>query len=386
MRKKKPHSQRSVALLVETSNAYSRGLLSGIVAYMKENDPWSIYLPEQERGAAPPSWLQAWKGDGLIVRIENQAIASAIRKLTIPVIDVSAARQVPAIPWVETNDSAIAKLAADHFIERGFHHLAYCGDPDFNWSKWREEEFVQFVEQAGCDCRVFQSKSRHSRGYSMTRERRRLTKWVTGLPHPTGIFTCYDIKGQQILDVCRELEIQVPEQVAVLGVDNDTLLCDLCTPPLSSIIPAAHRTGREAARMLDLMMQGRKVPETLRIDPIGVVTRQSTDVLAIDDADIALAIRFIRDHACDGINVHDVLKVVPLSRRVMESRFQSILGRTPHEEITRRRVECVCQLLQNTDLTLAKIAEKVGYQNEGYMSVAFRRELGVSPGKYRKQI
>ncbi len=378
--------QKSVALLIETSNAYARNLLSGIVSYIRTNESWSVYLPEQHRGASPPSWLQHWKGDGVIVRIENDAIAGVVRKLKMPIVDVSAARHVPRIPWVETDDAAIARLAFEHFRERGFEHFAFCGEPEFNWSNWREQAFEKACRHAGGQCSVFHAKSRDSRAFSLSRERERLTKWIMALPRPVAVFACYDIKGQQILDICRENAVRVPEELALLGVDNDELLCDLCTPPLSSVIPAAHKTGREAARLLDLMMNGQKVDRLAHLmEPIGIATRQSTDVLAIEDAEVAAAMRFIRDHSCEGINVHDVLKQVPLSRRVLEKRFQEIVGRTPHQEITRRRVERIRRLLIETDLTLGQIAQKTGFQNEEYMSVIFRRAMNVPPGKFRRE-
>lgn len=379
-------TQKSVALLIETSNSYARNLLSGVISFIRTNASWSVYLPEQHRGASPPSWLKTWKGDGLIVRIETNAIANAVRKLTMPVVDVSAGRHVPNIPWVETDDTEIAKLAYEHFHERGFQHVAFCGEPEFNWSKWREEAFVHHAAKAGRQCNVFHAKSRDSRGFSFSRQRRRLTEWIMSLPRPIGVFACYDIMAQQILDICREYNVKVPEELAVLGVDNDELLCDLCGPPLSSVIPAAHRTGREAARLLDVLMNGGNLDKQSHlIGPLGIATRQSTDVLAIDDPDIALAMRFIRDHFSDGINVRDLLKHVPLSRRILEKRFQQIIGRTPHQEINRRRVERIRQLLLETDLTLAQIAQRCGFQNEEYMSVAFRRAMNVPPGKYRRQ-
>lgn len=378
--------QKSVALLIETSNAYARGLLAGIVSYMHEHEPWSIFLPEQERGASPPVWLKSWKGDGLIVRIETDTIAKAVRKLKVPIIDVSAARHVPDIPWVETDDGAIARLAAAHFLERGFEHLAFCGEPEFNWSNWREDVFCKSVVDAGRSCEVFHSRSKQARGFSMTRERKRLTKWILSLPRPVGVFACYDIKAQQILDICREQSIRVPEELALLGVDNDEVLCDLCTPPLSSIIPAANQAGREAARLLDVLMNGGSVSQEANLlEPLGVATRQSTDVLAIDDPEIAAAVRYIRDHACKGINVGSVLQAVPMSRRILEARFHAIVGRTPHEEITRRRTEKIRQLLIDTDLTLAEIASRTGFQNVEYMSVAFRRQMDIPPGQYRRE-
>lgn len=378
--------QKSVALLIETSNAYARNLLAGIVSHQRTHASWSVSLPEQHRGADPPAWLRSWQGDGVIARIETEAIARVVRKLDVPIVDVSAARHVPSVPWVETDDLAIAEVAFQHFRERGFQHFAFCGEPDFNWSNLREAAFAQVVQDAGFTCQVFHSHSPDAPEYSLGKERQRMGNWLKQLPTPIGIFTCYDIKGQQVLDLCRQQSLNVPEDVAVLGVDNDELLCDLCSPPLSSILPAAQQAGREAAKLLDLMMSGQSVePLPHLIRPLRVVTRQSTDVIAISDPDIAKAMKYIRDHACEGINVNSVLQHVPLSRRVLEKRFQELIGRTPHQEITRRRFDQVRRLLVDTDLTLGQIARKTGFRNEDYLSVAFRKAAGISPGQYRKQ-
>lgn len=377
--------RRSVALLIETSNAYARGVLSGIVKYMRDHQRWSIYLPEQERGGRPPSWLSHWKGDGIIARIETDKIARAIRKTGRPVVDVSAARHLPGAPWVETDDQAIAKLAAEHLMERGFHHFAFCGDPAFNWSVWRKHHFERIVRQAGCRCHIHEPIPRTDASYSWNREKRGLAAWLKRLPRPVGIMACYDIQAQKLLDACRELDIAVPEEVAVLGVDNDRLLCDLSAPPLSSVICNTHRTGYEAASLLDRMMSGEKVGDkSVLIEPLGIETRQSTDTLAIEDPDVAAAVRFIREHALSDINVGDVLHEVPLSRRVLESRFRKFLGRTPHQEITRLRIDRVKQLLTETDLPLAEVAKLAGFQYVEYLSVAFKKAEGVPPSKYRR--
>jgi len=376
----------SVALLVETSNAYARGLMDGIIAYQREHQLWSIYVGEQERGARPPAWLKHWSGDGIIARIETEAIASAVRRMRLPTVDVSAARKVRDIPWVETDDRELARLAAQHLMDRGFRTLAFCGEPHYNWSKWREQHFQLAAAEAGCQCLVFQGKSPHERGYSWTRERRRLETWVQDVPKPIGVMACYDFKGQQLLDVCRELDVAVPEEVAVIGVDNDARLCRLCTPPLSSVIPDTHRTGYQAAQMLDQLMRGEQVgSEGVLIQPLGIAERQSTDVYAIDDPDIAAALRYIREHACDGISVSDLLRAVPLSRRVLEHRFLKLVRRTPHAEIVRLRMERAARLLRETDLSLGEIASRSGFADANYLSVAFKKQIGLSPRAYRTQ-
>lgn len=378
--------QRSVALLIETSNSYARGVLEGIKEFVRHHDRWSIFLPEQERGGKPPRWLGQWRGDGIIARIETDEIAAALRKTKLPVVDVSAARYLPDIPWVETDDSSIAELGVQHLLDRGFRNLAYCGDPGFNWSNWRREKFKKRVSDEGLEPHVYDSVARNDPKYSWNRERKGMAKWLQSLPRPIGILACYDIQAQKILEVCRELGIAVPEEAAVLGVDNDTLLCEIADPPLSSIVCNTKRTGFEAAALLSRMMAGEKVDAApILIAPQGIQSRQSTDILAIDDPDIVAALRFIRANALSGINIADVVRQVPLSRRVLESRFKKILGRSPHEELTRLRVDRIKELLAETDLSLAEISKRTGFEHDEYMSVFFRKAVGIPPGQYRNQ-
>src|SRR5688500_4727799 len=178
-----PHSARKkVALLIETSNAYARGLLGGVIAYEQRHGSWSVFVPEQERGSAPPRWLAQWKGDGIIARIETDTIANAIRQTQLPLVDLSAARHIPDAPWVETNDQAVSKLAAEHLLQRGFRNIGFCGDPSFNWSKWRLEAFRRAVHGHGIECHEYQSIPRYDPQYSWNRESKRLARWVDQLP------------------------------------------------------------------------------------------------------------------------------------------------------------------------------------------------------------
>lgn len=375
-----------VALLIETSNAYARGLLEGIIQYIRAHHPWSVFLPEQERGADAPAWLMKWRGDGIIARIENEEIARTLRKVKVPLVDVSAARLIQEVPWVETDDAEIAVLASQHLMDRGFQHLAFCGDTRFNWSLWRQEHFTRAVHSAGYVCHVYASALSKPGKYSWNREKHELAAWLKQLPRPVGILACYDIRAQQLLEICRELAISVPEEIAVLGVDNDRLLCDLANPPLSSIIPNAHRTGYLAAELLEQMMAGEQVPaEAHFVKPLGIQTRQSTDILAVDDPYVASALRYIRANACRGANVNAILKSIPLSRRALESRFRKLLGRTPHEELMRLRIERVRQLLTETNLSLLEISRLAGFTHAEYLSVAFKREVGQSPREFRRQ-
>jgi LacI family transcriptional regulator len=376
------NSTPKVALLIETSNAYARGLLRGIVAFIRERGTWTVHLSEHTRGDKAPSWLSSWDGTGIIARIENPAIAEALRSLKVPIVDVSAARLIPSLPWFETDDGAIAHLGAEHLLERGFQSFGFAGDNRFNWSKWREEHFVNSLRASGHSCSVFPGPRRSTRGDA--EETSELADWIRTLPKPVGVMACYDFRGQQVLNACRRIGMAVPDEVAVIGVDDDELLCELSNPPLSSVIPNTYRTGYEAAALLDEMMAGRKIKgEAHLIAPLGVSTRQSTDVLAIHERNIARALHYIRNNASKGINVQDVIKAVPQSRRLMEKRFMKYIGRTPHQEIIRVQLERVKQLLTQTDLSLDEIAARSGFAHVEYLSVAFKRELGMPPSKFR---
>lgn len=374
--------QKHVALLIETSNEYGRGLLHGIKSYIRTHRPWSIYLGEHSRLDTDLSWLRDWHGDGILARIENEETAEYIRMLGVPAVDLSASRLLPNLPCVETNDRTIAKWGADHFRDRGFKHYAFCGDPAFPWSVQRCGYFSDYLKELGHDVHTFQ----HERQSVMTEERLAMARWVQQLPKPVGIMACYDIVAQKLLEACRIAGIAVPEEAAVIGVDNDELLCNLTTPPLSSIQPDTMQTGYRAAALLDEMMSGAcKEPALYAIEPLEVVTRMSSDVVAVDDRYVSDAVQFIREHAYEDLNVDDILRHVPLSRRALDHRFVQALGRTPHEEIVRVKMKLVMRLLSETDWTMPQIAERIGFKHAEYMSVAFKKYTGMTPGAYRSK-
>ena len=370
-----------VALLIETSNAYARGLLRGIYGHIREHGSWATFFPEQSRGDLPPRSLDRWRGDGIIARIENERIARAVAKLGVPVVDVSASQAMGGIPWVETDDEAVAQTAVDHLMERGFRTFAFCGDDRFAWSRFRSEAMRGLLANAGYSLHAYGEDSR-----SLDDEQK-LTEWVQQLPKPVGVLACYDIRGRQLIEICQRSGIAVPEQVAVLGVDNDDLVCNLAVTPLSSIIPNATGTGYLAASLLARMLAGERVEAKAHLlKPLGIVTRQSTDSFAIDDADLVRAAQYIRSHACSGIQVEDILGVVPVTRRVLEARFKKHFGHTPHEAIVRVRLRRAQELLEETDLPLATIAERAGFLHPEYFSVAFKRVNQTTPSEYRRRL
>jgi LacI family transcriptional regulator len=376
-------ASRRVALLIESSNAYGRGLLAGIYDHKTASERWITFLPEHGRGAPPLASLPGWHGDGIVARLENEQIAAVVSRLGLPTIDTSAARLIPDIPYVETDDAAIARLAAAHLCEVGLRHFAFCGDRRFKWSDNRLYHFEQEMAVRGhtVDVCLLPATGRRRGGDD---EADRIGRWVESLPKPVGVFACYDALGRRLIDVCHARSIAVPDQVAVLGVDDDELLCRLTTPPLSSVIPDARGAGRLAAELLDRMLDGQHVAVEHLLKPRGVAIRRSTDVLSVDDPLVAEAARFIRAHVPQGIKVEDVTTAMQVSRRVLEQRFLRALGRTPHDEILRIQFRMVEDLLRNSDLKLATIAVRCGFKHPEYMTAAFTKRYGVSPKEWRR--
>ncbi|WJH34931.1 DNA-binding transcriptional regulator [Paenibacillus sp. CC-CFT747] len=375
--------KRHVALLIETSNEYARGLLRGIRSYIGEHHSWSLYLHEHSRGQGVMPWATNWQGDGIIARIENEAVAEYVRQTAVPTVDLSSHRLLPELPCLETDDLAIARMAFSHLQERGFKQFAFCGDPRFPWSVHRREHFIQEAQHAGYPCHVYEVEAQEG----WNKEHQAMISWIRELPKPVGILVSYDMLGQKLLDVCRQARVFVPDQAAVISVDNDELLCSLSAPPLSSIIPDTLATGYQAAALLDRMMKGEPhQPGITSIPPLDVALRVSTDVIAVKDPLVADTVRLIRSHLYENISMEKLLSELPASRRALETRFQRALGRTPHRMLLEMRIKLIKQFLTDTELTLPSIAERIGFKHAEYMSVLFKRETGMTPNDYRKKV
>ena len=377
---KRPH----VLLIVETAMAFGRGVLEGISRYLVENPPWSVQLDLRELLVTPPAWLRRWDGDGIITRSTTPEMAEIIQKWGIPTVNLTDIYGDQGLPSIWNDHDAIGRMAADHLIQRGLNQFAYCGFTDHHWSESRFEGFSAAVGQHGYSVESHQSDWAQARRTGWERQQAQLVDWLTSLPKPIGIMACNDFRGQHVLEGCRAARLSVPDEVAVIGVDNDQVICDFCQPPLSSVIPAAERIGFEAAGMLDRLMQGEKLEQRqVRIKPLGVASRQSTDVMAIDDGDVVAALKIIRDRACLGLSVADILREVPIARSSLERRFRKTVGRSPQAEIRGVQMKRARQLLCETDLTLNQIASLTGFKHSEYFSVVFKREVGQTPGQYR---
>ncbi len=374
---------RKVALLIETSNRYGRDLLYGVRDWMQQGERWAIRFTEQARLAPLPGWLREWEGDGIIARVDSPRIAAALRQTGLPVVDVSAERDASEFPRVSVDNAAVARLAAEHLIGRGFRRFAYFGDAQFLWSRERGREFRRRLAEEGRAGAEFAVRARGVRPGSDA-EIRAMADWLADQPRPLGVFACYDGRARHVLEACQLRGWAVPDEIAVLGVDNDEVLCELCSPPLSSVQPNARRTGFEAAELLSRMMRGERPGRlTRRVEPVRVVERQSTDAVAVADSKVAAAVRYIREHVGDGIDVGDVLRAVPMSRTLLERKFEAALGRSPHREILQQRIARARHLLAESEVSIAVVAELAGFGDASYLSVVFRRETGESPRAYR---
>ena len=379
--------KRHVALIIETSSNYGRDLLAGIVRYMRMHDRWSVFLEQRDLFKQPPRWLNKWQGDGIISRATTPRLLDAISDTGVPFVELTDRKGDVECSQIRSDDAAIGKMGAEHLLERGFKRFGYCGYKGEAWSKRREESFVKTIDQKSSgSCSLYNSTWQGRGARNWEDEQRCIIEWLQTLTPPFAVMACNDIRGRQIIDACSELDLAVPEQVVVVGVDDDELLCRMCSPPLSSVIPNAQAVGFRAAEVLASLMDGKSpASEVQLIEPLGVATRQSTDAVAIDDPDIAAALRYIREYACRGITVAEVVRDNSVSRSTLERQVRKYLGRTPQEEIRFVQIKRARELLISTDLSAEQIAPLCGFEHPEYLHVVFKRVTGTTIGVFRKQ-
>lgn len=374
-----------VALIIETSVVYGRRILSGIARYLRSHHRWSVFLEEHELGTRPPAWLSRGDWDGILSRPTDPELADEFRKMDVPVVDLNDLHEDLGLPWVGSDHQGIGRMGAAHLLERGYRHFAFAGFSGELWSELRAAGFQEVVKARGFPVFVYESRWRSSDTPRWDEDIGKIEDWLADLPQPLALMSCNDARGLHILDACTRLGILVPEQVAVVGVDNDEVLCELCTPPLSSVEPDPERIGYSAAELLDRLMASRSSrPGRITIDPVRVAARRSTDALAIEDRIVATAMRFIREHAFTGCSVNEVIRHLHVSRSVLERRFREQLKRSPQAEIRAVQLSRVKQLLVETDFPLEHIAELSGFDHPEYLSVMFKRTCSLTPGQYRR--
>lgn len=373
---------KRVILLLESSRNFGRELLYGIARYSRLHTAWSFYREPCGLKTSVPR-LTNWNASGIIMR--DSLITKELLNLELPTILVLHDAERPKyLPIVITDAKTIVKLAADHLLDRGLKHFAFCGYKSIFWSNNRESNFQKYIEDAGFEVHIYEPPVQH-KFKSWYHEQSFMKDWLKKLPKPIGIMACNDDRGQHILEVCKSLRINVPEEVAVIGVDNDQLICELGDPPLTSVALNTESAGYAAAELLDRLMNGEKMKgQEILVSATHVVKRQSTDLLAIEDKNVANAIKFIRQNAKNKLRVDDVVAETCLGRRSLESGFRKILQRSIQEEIRRVRVELISQMLIETDMSVAQITSLFNFADYDHISRYFKKEKGLGLREFRK--
>lgn len=373
-----------IALLVETNVHRGRGVLSGIYRYARPNKPWFVR-------ACPPTHealkaVKAWQPQGIIIHMAGADLEAELEKFDVPVVCVSNAVRGMSFPYVCFDDVAVGAMGAEHYLTKGFSNFAFFGSSTNRSSQQREEGFQKSLRSAGMSCRCFYEPHFSPEQEQWGEAMEELGRWLVGLPKPAALMGYTDSYALMASEACLQTGIKVPSEIAILGADNDELICNRAYPTLSSIDLDAQTAGYMAARLLERGMAGRKVPRRpVWIRPTRVVTRESSDVLAVSDPYVVQAEEYIRSHVSGKLTVNDVAKIVPISRRALEKRFQAALRRTPLQEIQRVRVLRAQELLLSTEMSVSAVAKAAGFRNTRHFWENFRRHTGLKPLQFRRQ-
>lgn len=381
--------RNGVILLIPAAREFDRGVRRGIVEYAHAHGPWVFHeeAPAYLQSLPPRQHLRnmsRWKAHGVIAL---QSRLAEVKSLRLPqVVVVETRRLDPSFCQVVCADLDIGEMGARTLAGLGLRNFAYCGLQGLQFSDDRETGFRNAIQEAGYPTEVYHSSKRNL-GQSWYAERQQLERWLAGLPKPVGLMACNDDRARQVAEGCRMRGIRVPDEVAILGVDNDEQVCRSANPPLSSIALATERGGYEAAALLASLMAGRTPPDkVVSVRPAHVVPRQSTDILAIEDPSLVRALRFVRENSNRNLRVTDLVAAAGISRRALQDRFLEELGRTPTEEIHRCRVEHIGRLLVGTNMTIGEIAVACGFEVDAHVARFFSRRTGMTPLAYRKKM
>jgi LacI family transcriptional regulator len=378
-----------VALLIETSREYGRALLRGVMRYARLHGPWSFYLsPGDFRQAVP----EMTHGSGIIARVETPEVAEAILATNLPAVildpDPIILEQVPGLTnlsVVSSDSEGAARMCAEHFLERGFQNFGFVGLWGRVWSQRRQEAFCGAIGDAGFQTHVY-PLPQDEVDFGWEREQSLLARWIEELPTPVGVMACNDDRGRSVLEACRLAGAHVPEEVSVIGVDNDELFCELSDPPLSSVTLNAQHGGYRTAHLLDQLMRN-NTPQQQRliVEPVEIVTRRSTDVKVMETREVGLALSFIHRNRSRSFTVDEIAQSVGVSRRNLEVKFRRSTGRTILAEVQRIRLNHAMRMLRETDLPIPLVADSSGYSSASYLTQVFRKEMGATPAKYRSR-
>lgn len=378
-----------VILLLDFGEEYSKALLKGISKYSIENGHWSfcrmpLYYRETMGVKGILEWAKEWKADGIIGQLYNE-MEEEFNESPIPIIAQDFKERFKKIPNITGLYRQTGKMGAEYFLKKGYNNFAFYGFNNIVWSRERAEGFETTVKKAGFQVDYFEHKKARSTDIWYYKSKS-LSKWLNNLPKPIALMACDDNQGVHITEACKHNQIRVPQEVAVLGVDNDVMLCELSDPPLSSIELDIEKGGYNAARILDLMIQsGVKFFRDIPVPPLKVITRSSTDIFASNDEKVADALDFIHRNIETNLQVTDVVKEVPMSRRSLEKRFLEVTGMPVYKYISNLRIEKMAEKLISTDRTIFEIALDMGLQDSKNIARQFKLVMGFTPVEYRKK-
>jgi LacI family transcriptional regulator len=403
-----PASNRetNIALFMGLNDTYEHGITRGVTQYAKSHSNWRLY--GYGWMFRPLEALEHWEGDGIIARIESPEDACRLASLRIPVVDVAGAYLHRTFHQVNNHDALTGAMAAEHLLSCGFKRFAYCGVKEVGWSAKRKSGFLTALGKTASEVPVFEESLPW---WEQLEDSEHLTSWLRRLVSPIGIFACNDTAGLKLTDLCRKIELEVPDDVAILGVDNEDVLCEMAAPTLSSIALDCERIGFQAAALLDRLLGGegfRPSEPTLPADQVGrhrgsrppsrlprqrippilippqqVMVRESTRIYSCEDPLVEQAVRYIRAQASGGLRVADILSRVAASRRSLEKRFRHHMGHSLHTEIVKTRIEYAKMLLRNSSDTVTSIAQECGFQTTQRFYAVFKEMVGRTPAGYR---
>ncbi len=408
-----------IAVMLNIERNYARGILRGIETYCSSRvtlgsgtptTRWqlAVYpLSEILHSQAERRKMQEWRPDGILAQINSKGLAKFCAQFRKPVVQLMHPTAWSGFPSVGLDDLAVGRKAADYFLQKGYRNfgyfeltqIAHFATPWLRWNELRKEGFLRRVEeffkqlpgrnvlapQVSIFSDAIPTAQRQTRKHAHRHTERRITKWFASLPPHTAIFCGCDDWAVVMLRAVQA--IQIPEHpIAVLGVDDDSLYCNLVDPPLSSIVTGDERVGREASKVLDAMLNGAPAPkDPILLAPLGVTERQSSNTTVVPDADVCAAINYIKDHAMESLSVKQLVPHLSVNRRTLEMKFQRILGRSPADEIHRVRLEHL-KILLRSDLSIRQIVQRMDYSSSQYLARTFKRDTGMSLTQYRRTI
>ncbi|OHB51459.1 MAG: hypothetical protein A2Y12_08565 [Planctomycetes bacterium GWF2_42_9] len=385
-------SLKKVMIMVSRSDPFGYNFTRGIIEFSKLNGAWNLttQLPpylEKQNSKNKPIVLKDVGFDGAIAYIPNQDNAKKVSFRGLPAIvaHFTEESKLYNIPYIICDNNAIGKMASDFFVERGFRNFAFYGFRVFEWSMQREQSFTQANNLLGLSTDIYLTSSDEFTK-NTPQEKQKLSNWLKKTPKPIAILAANDDLGIRLVQICQENNIKVPSEIAVLGVDNDEIECNLTTPSLSSISYNSKDAGFQAAQLLDSLMNGEKInQQIIPISPIEVINRQSTNIFAIDDKDILKALDYIKNHSRSMLQVEDIASAAGMSRRNLARKFKTHIGISIHNAIKQARTEDIRHLLIDTDLPITQIAKSLGFTDASHISRYFKFETGISPVEYRKK-